>query len=71
MREVWSHWPGRIFLVVVLGYWIFAHTALQFFFGPETVLFGWMPSPIAVGLSIFAVWLVAFVIYLSRYWPYR
>ena len=71
MREVWSHWPGRIFLVVILGSWVLAHTVVQTLFERDTVLFGWMPSPIAVGIGIFIIWLVAFSIYLSRYWPYR
>ncbi len=71
MREVWSHWPGRIFLIVIFGSWILAHTVAQFLFESDTVLFGWMPSPIAVGIAIFIVWLVAFGIYLFKYWPYR
>jgi len=71
MREILSHRPGKIFLVIVLGSWLLAHTAVQYLFEPDTMLFGWMTSPIIVGVALMIIWLVAFWIYIFKYWPYR
>ena len=71
MREIWSHRPGQIFLAVVLGSWLLAHTAVQYLFESDTMLFGWMTSPIIVGVALMLLWLVAFWIYVFKYWPYR
>lgn len=70
MREIGRHWPGRIFLIVLLLALIGMFIAPKFFFKP-VVVFGWMPLPYFVGVVFCLVWLVAYLVYFFRFWPYR
>ncbi len=77
MREMAGHTAGRIFLAVLalsvvfmmvlvgMGYMETAPGAAPF------LLFGWMTMPLAVGMGFVIVWLIAYMIYFFKFWPYR
>ncbi|NVL89496.1 MAG: hypothetical protein HWN69_00680 [Desulfobacterales bacterium] len=70
MREIFGHWPGRIFLFVlflsVVG--LFAVTPL---FSRPVIIMGWITLPFAVGIIFLLVWLCAYLVYYFKYWPFR
>lgn len=70
MREILSHRPGRIFVLIlaltVLG--LFAITPL---FSRPLMIMGWMSLPFAAGIVFVLIWLCAYLIYFFRYWPFR
>ena len=77
MIEAARHWPGRIFLLVLLlsiiGFIVFLVTGgtdapAE---GGPVVLFGWMTMPLLSGLAFVLVWLVSYLIYYFGFWPYR
>ena len=35
------------------------------------VLFGWMTFPLVLGAAYIIVWLIAYLVYFFRFWPYR
>lgn len=77
MREMTSHTPGKIFLLV-LALSIIAMmvvVGMGFMETPEgadpILLFGWITMPLAVGIGFVLIWLVAYLIYFFKYWPYR
>jgi len=70
MREIFSHGPGRIFLLIlaltVLG--LFAITPL---FSRPIIIMGWMSLPFAAGIGFVLIWLCAYFVYFFKYWPFR
>jgi hypothetical protein len=70
MREILSHRPGRIFVLVllltILG--LFAVTPL---FSKPVMIMGWIGLPFAAGIVFVLIWLCAYLIYFFRYWPFR
>ncbi len=71
MREMTRHTSGKVFLIVLLGSLIFTVMIMPFLFAPNTVFFGWLTVPLLCGAVLMLVWLVAIVVYVSNFWPYR
>ncbi|AFG37380.1 hypothetical protein [Spirochaeta africana] len=77
MREIAGHWPGRIFLLVLLASIIgmavvVAQGHTETAEGADPVLlFGWMTMPLVIGIVFVLVWLVAYLVYFFKFWPYR
>ena len=72
MREIAGHWPGRIFLLVLLlSVVVMAVLVAQGITETEVLLFGWMTMPLVLGVGFILVWLVAYLIYFFHFWPYR
>ena len=77
MLEMTSHKAGKIFLAVL----VLSIIAMVVVVGmglmetPEgsdpIVLFGWITMPLAVGIAFVLVWLVAYLVYFFKFWPYR
>lgn len=72
MREITNHRPGRILL------WVLSLSAIWYVFVLPFVLqnttylvFGWMPVAVFFYTAQTVLWLVAFWIYTTKYWPYR
>ena len=70
MREICKHNPGRIFLLVLLLSLIGMLWVPRYFFEPR-IYFGWLSTPYLAGLILILIWLIAYLIYFFRYWPYR
>ena len=77
MREIFGHTAGKIFLIVLLLS-IIALLAIVGMGYMETpagedpvVVLGWMTMPLVVGVGFVIVWLVAYMIYFFKFWPYR
>ncbi len=70
MREVFGHWPGRIFLLVLLlsVVGLFFVTPL---FSKPVIIMGWITLPFAAGVVFILVWLCAYLVYYFKYWPFR
>jgi hypothetical protein len=72
MREVTSHRPGRILLWVLFLSAVWYVLVLPFVLqGSSFLLFGWMPAAVVFYNLQTTLWLVAFWIYTTNYWPYR
>ncbi len=72
MREITGHLPGKIFILVLAASAFWYVFILPFVLqGSEYLLFGWMPLPVAFYNLQTIVWLIAFWVYTSKYWPYR
>ncbi len=77
MREIAGHWPGRLFLLILLASIIVmsvlvAQGITETPPGEDPVLlFGWMTMPLIIGVAFVLVWLIAYLVYFFRYWPYR
>lgn len=77
MREMARHWPGRIYLILLLlsiiGFIAFlvvgGTDAAEN--GEPVVLFGWMTMPLVAGAAFVIFWLVTYIIYFFFFWPYR
>ncbi len=77
MREIYKHKPGKVYLLVlalsIVG--LIAIVAMGFMTIPEgtepVLLFGWITRPLALGIAFVLVWLVAYLVYFFKYWPYR
>lgn len=77
MLEMRSHRAGKIFLAVL----VLSIIAMMVVIGlglmetPEgtdpILLFGWMTMPLVAGVVFVLVWLVAYLIYFFKFWPYR
>jgi hypothetical protein len=72
MREITGHTPGKIFM------WVLALSAIWYVFvlpfvlqNTTYLLFGWMPIVVFFYTLQTTLWLVAFGIYTTKYWPYR
>lgn len=70
MREILRHTPGRIFLIVLLLSVIGILWVPKYFFKPH-IYFGWLPLPFLAGILFVLVWLIAYLIYFFKYWPFR
>ena len=70
MREILKHTPGRIFLSI-LFLSIVGMLFIPRYFSSKILVFGWMTLPLVAGLVFMFVWLVAYLIYFFKYWPYR
>lgn len=70
MREIARHWPGRIFLIVLLLSTIGMFIVPRYFFKPK-ILFGWITLPYFFGVIYCLIWLVAYLVYFFKFWPYR
>lgn len=77
MREIAGHAAGRIFLAVLTLSIIAMFAAVSSGMmetapGEAPVLvFGWMTLPLVVGVLFVLVWLVAYLVYFFKFWPYR
>jgi hypothetical protein len=70
MREILKHTPGRIFLII-LFLSVVGMLFVTRYFSSTILVFGWMTLPLAAGLVFIFIWLVAYLIYFFKYWPYR
>lgn len=70
MREILKHTPGKIFLIVLLLSVIAMLWVTKYFFKIH-IFFGWMTPPFLAGVIFILVWLIAYLIYFFRFWPYR
>jgi hypothetical protein len=70
MREIIRHTPGKIFLGV-LFISIVGMLFVTRYFTNKILIFGWMTLPIFAGFVMVAVWLIAYLIYFFKFWPYR
>ena len=41
------------------------------YFSHKVLVFGWMTLPLVAGLAFVFLWLVAYLIYFFKFWPYR
>ena len=77
MREISGHKPGKIYLAVLALSIIavFVIVGMGLMATPENsepfLLFGWITRPLALGIGFVLVWLVAYLVYFFKYWPYR
>jgi len=72
MREIAGHWPGRIFLLVLaLSIIIMGVLVAAGFTEMQVLLFGWMTMPLVLGSAFVIIWLIAYLIYFFKFWPYR
>jgi len=70
VREMLKHTPGRIYLGV-LFLSIVGMLFVTRYFTAKVVLFGWMTLPLFSGVVFVLVWLIAYLIYFFKFWPYR
>lgn len=70
MREILRHTPGKVFLAV-LFLSIVGMLFVTRYFTHKVLVFGWITLPLAAGLVFVFVWLVAYLIYFFKFWPYR
>ncbi|MCK4352943.1 hypothetical protein KAW65_05995 [candidate division WOR-3 bacterium] len=70
MREIIKHRPGKIFLFV-LAISIIGMLYVTKYFTKPILFFGWMTLPFVCGVIFILIWLVAYLIYFFKYWPYR
>ena len=70
MREIIKHTPGKIFLII-LFFSIVGMLFVTRYFTSKILVFGWMTLPLFAGLIFVFVWLVVYLIYFFKYWPYR
>jgi len=76
MREMARHWPGRIYLSLLLlsivGFIAFLVVGGTDAPGGEPILlFGWVTMPLAAGAALVLFWLVSYIVYFFAFWPYR
>ncbi len=77
MLEMKTHRAGKIFLAVLVLSIIamMVVVGLGYMETPEgadpILLFGWMTMPLVAGVAFVLVWLIAYLIYFFKYWPYR
>ena len=77
MREMLEHTPGRIYLlvlllsIVVMAVAVFMGATDAPAEGEAILVFGWMTMPLVIGILFVIVWLIAYLIYFIKYWPYR
>lgn len=72
MREIWEHRPGRIYLLVLLASIIGVLVVIGLgLLEIKIVLFGFVTMPLLVGALFVIVWLVSYLVYFFKFWPYR
>lgn len=70
MREMFKHTSGRIFLIV-LFLSVAGMLYITRYFSNKVLIFGWMTLPLFAGYIFTLVWLIAYLIYFFKFWPYR
>lgn len=77
MKEIARHRAGRIYLFLlvlsVVGYIAFLVVGGTDA-GPDGepfIIFGWMTMPLFSGVLFVLFWLISYLIYYFRFWPYR
>lgn len=65
-----KHTPGRIYLGV-LFLSIVGMLFVTRYFTSRVLVFGWMTLPLFAGFVFVIVWLIAYLIYFFKFWPYR
>ena len=72
MREIWQHTPGKIYLLSlvasVVGVLVVIGSGLL---EQKVLVLGFITMPLLVGVAFVVVWLIAYLIYFFRFWPYR
>ena len=72
MREMFSHTPGRIYLLFLLATIVAMITVIALgVLEIKILLFGFVTMPLLVGSVFVILWLVAYLIYFFKYWEYR
>jgi hypothetical protein len=72
LREMWGHRAGRVFLAVLALSILGMFAAIGFGLMERSVLvFGWVTMPLLAGAVFIGIWLIAYLVYFFRYWPYR
>ncbi|TVR05574.1 MAG: hypothetical protein EA403_02275 [Spirochaetaceae bacterium] len=77
MREILAHTPGKIYLLILLLSIVIMAVAVGMGAldtpadGVPILVFGWMTMPLAMGVVFVIVWLIAYLIYFLKFWPYR
>jgi hypothetical protein len=77
MKEMTRHWPGRIYLLLLLlsivGYIAFLAVGGTDADanGDPVIVFGWMTMPLFSGVVFVVFWLVTYLVYFFAFWPYR
>ena len=70
MREMFKHNSGRVF-VGVLFLSVVGMLFVTRYFTRGIVVFGWITLPLLSGIIFVLVWLVAYLVYFFKFWPYR
>jgi hypothetical protein len=70
MREILKHTPGKIF-IGVLFVSIAGMLFVARYFTSKILVLGWMTLPLFVGFVFVVVWLIAYLIYFFKFWPYK
>ncbi len=71
MREMTKHTPGKLFLAVLVLSVLVIILILPFVVDGTAVFFGWLSFPLFSGILLILIWIVAFAVYLGKFWPYR
>ena len=77
MREILAHTPGKIYLLVLLLSVVIMAVVVGMGVldtpadGVPILVFGWMTMPLVVGVVFVIVWLIAYLVYFLKFWPYR
>jgi hypothetical protein len=70
MREILKHTPGKIF-IGVLFVSIAGMLFVTRYLTSKILVLGWMTLPLFVGFVFVVVWLIAYMIYFFKFWPYK
>jgi len=77
MREIYGHLAGKIFLAVLILSIVALLAIIAMGYmeaspsGAPVIFFGWITAPLAAGIGFVFVWLVAYLVYFFKFWPYR
>jgi hypothetical protein len=72
MREMLQHTPGKVFLLVLLGSIVGMLAAILSGVMERTVLvLGFITMPLLAGILFVLIWLVAYLVYFFKFWPFR
>ncbi|KPJ58823.1 MAG: hypothetical protein AMJ46_13475 [Latescibacteria bacterium DG_63] len=70
MREIVKHNAGRIYLGVLFAT-VVAMLYVTRYFTRGILVGGIVPLPFFSGVCFLLIWLIAYLIYFFKYWPYR
>ena len=72
MREMLQHTPGKVFLLVLLVSIVGMLAAILSGVMERTVLvLGFITMPLLAGILFVLIWLVAYLVYFFKFWPFR